>query len=127
MDEIEAYIDEKVNFGVKERISEFLDIPGGDFDLETENLNRHISNLGDHHITNPPNNDNDPGNAILLGYVDNISDNNSVSINGEEIDLDNYIQNEEESVLEKYLENKNNKSNRRLKEDLADYFDYLDH
>ena len=127
MDEIEAFIEEKINFGVKERICEFLDIPGRGFDSETVNLNRHISNLGDHHITNPPNNDNNPGNANLLGYAENISDNNSVSKSGEENGLDNYIQSEEENALEIYIENMNKKSNKRLEEDLADYFNYLDH
>ena len=126
MDSIEAYIEEKVNFDVQERNQEYLVFSGSRIDSETLNLNRHISNLGDHHMTNP-NNDNAPGNANLLNYGDNTSENISVSENGNEIVLDNYIQSEEESDLENYIEDMNNKSKIRLKEDFADYFTYLNH
>jgi hypothetical protein len=126
MDAIESYIEEKVNFGVQDRNREYLDFPANGFDLETVNLNIHMSNLGDHHITNPPNN-NDPGNANLFVYAENNSDNNSVSEIGEENGLDNYIQSEEESDLEKYKEDMNNQSNKRLKEDFSDYYNYLGH
>ena len=126
MDSIEAYIEEKVNFDVQERNQEYLVFSGSRIDSETLNLNRHISNLGEHHMTYP-NNDNAPGNPHLLSYEDNTSDSNSVSESGKENSLDNYIQSEEESDLEKYIEDMNNKSKIRLKEDFADYFTYLNH
>ena len=126
MDTIEAYIEEIINSGVQDRNPEYLDFSGSHRDSVTLDLNRHISNLGDHHMTNP-NNDNAPGNANLLNYGDNTIENNSVSENGNEIVLDNYIQSEEESDLENYIEDMNNKSKKRLEEDLADYFTYLNH
>ena len=126
MDTIEAYIEEIINSGVQDRNPEYLNFSGSHRDSATVDLNRHISNLGDHHMTNP-NNDNAPGNANLLNYGDNTSENNSVSENGNEIVLDNYIQSEEESDLEKYIEDMDNKSKKRLNEDLADYFTYLNH
>ena len=126
MDTIEAYIEEIINSGVQDRNPEYLDFSGSHRDSVTVDLNRHISNLGDHHMTNP-NNDNAPGNANLLNYGDNTSENISVSENGNEIVLDNYIQSEEESDLENYIEDMNNKSKKRLEEDLADYFTYLNH
>ena len=126
MDTIEAYIEEIINSGVQDRNPEYLDFSGSHRDSVTVDLNRHISNLGDHHMTNP-NNDNAPGNANLLNYGNNTSENISVSENGNEIVLDNYIQSEEESDLENYIEDMNNKSKKRLEEDLADYFTYLNH
>ena len=126
MDTIEAYIEEIINSGVQDRNPEYLDFSGSHRDSVTVDLNRHISNLGDHHMTNP-NNDNAPGNANLLNYGDNTNDNNSVSENGNENVLDNYIQSEEESDLENYIEDMNNKSKKRLEEDLADYFTYFNH
>ena len=126
MDTIEAYLEEIINSGVQDRNPEYLDFSGSHRDSVTVDLNRHISNLGDHHMTNP-NNDNAPGNANLLNYGDNTSENISVSENGNEIVLDNYIQSEEESDLENYIEDMNNKSKKRLEEDLADYFTYLNH
>ena len=126
MDIIEAYIEEEINCGVQDRNPEYLVFSGSRIDSETVNLNRHMSNLGDHHMTNP-NNDNAPGNANLLRYEDNTSDSNSVSENGNENGLDNYFQSEDESDLEKYVEDINNKSKKRLEEDLADYFTFLNH
>ena len=126
MDIIEAYIEEEINCGVQDRNPEYLVFSGSRIDSETLNLNRHISNLGDHHMTYP-NNDNAPGNPHLLSYEDNTSDSNSVSESGKENSLDNYIQSEEESDLEKYKEDMNNQSNKRLKEDFSDYYNYLGH
>lgn len=114
MDEIDIYIEDKVNSDVEERNSPYLNFADSNMDSETENLNGHLSNLGDHHISLPPNNDFTHEHLNLPGYVN--STNVSLSID----------ESEEENDIDKYIEDKNNESKKHLKEDLPEYFYFLD-
>ena len=114
MESLDNYLEEKVNFGVEDRNSPYINFADSSIDLETENFNIHLSNLGDHLISNPPNNNNTHGNFNLPGYVSSGSDNNSTD------------ESEEENEIEKYMEEKNNESKKNLKKNLPEYFEFLD-
>ena len=113
VDELNNYIEEKVNFGVEERNSSFLNFADSSIVPETENLNLHKSNLGDHPITNPPNNNISFGNFNLPSYVNTPSDNPTLE------------EKEEENEIDKYLENKNNESIKHFKKVLPEYFYFV--
>ena len=110
MEFLNNYLEEEVNFGVEDRNSSYINFVDNSNDLETENLNIHLSNLGDHHISNPPNSNNIHGNFNLPGYVSSASDNNSID------------ESEEENEIEKYMEEKNNESKKNLKKKFTRIF-----
>ena len=113
MNAIDIYIEANVNSGVDERNSSYLIFADSNMDSETESLNRHLSNLGDHHISLPPNNDFTHEHLNLPGYVN--STNVSLSID----------ESEEENDIDKYIEDKNKESKKHLKEVLPEYFYFL--
>ncbi len=117
MEYVENFIEEQVNNGVEERNSSYLNFVDSWSNPETEDFHRHISNLGDHHISDPPNNEN----FHDIFHIPNTE----YTINSSHSVVES--ETEEENELDKYKEDKNNESNQHLKENLPDYFYFIDH
>ena len=125
MDLIEVYEDNIDNFSVLERNRTYLNFVDNYNNSDTEEINIHSSNLGDHLITYEiSDNDNTDGNSNLLHDESNTIDIYSGVESEEENDTDEYMQNEEENEIEHYLQDYNDNSGKRLNEVFKDFYDY---